>query len=211
MLEETYTVVDKTDDGFWKVKVEANIPFNIKYDNIFSEKENENVMDVQWGYFYTGVLEMRNGKLDKFPYSETLDQRWICILRQQEIVSTKPRLACLGALSSKEAITVPAGEFSDCLGSIAIINSINTEKRVDEVQRSLEKILTKNNIPESESLLVEETFTFGKELPLEYFLLLMGFRNEMYFAKNVGLIKEVQYNKRGEETYRLELKSYSIK
>lgn len=82
-----------------------------------------------------------------------------------------------------ETLSKHMGTFSNCLKNCAIIKGKN-----------LTELLLKNEPPE---------FSEGEKFG--------NFYTVSYYAKDVGLVKESQYNSKGEITCALELVEYSVK
>ncbi len=78
-------------------------------------------------------------------------------------------------------ITVPAGTFSNCLMNCRMVNGKNLADMLFE----------------GASPVYEDDFGC--------------FRTESFFAKNIGLVKEVQYDREGKVTYTLDLKTFKVK
>ncbi|MBI3007993.1 MAG: hypothetical protein HYY56_00475, partial [Candidatus Omnitrophica bacterium] len=86
----------------------------------------------------------------------------------------------IGTELLKEKIRVPAGTFSNCLKNCTMVNGEN-----------LADVLLKNAAPVYSEREGEKCF-----------------RTESFYVKDIGLVKEVQYNAKNKVTYQLELIEY---
>ena len=135
------------------------------------------------GYVGDGVWEIIKGE---HLGDETRNQIWSVVIKPDISISppTKDNESpawIIGAKMYEGKITVPAGTFSNCLMNCRMVHGKN-----------LRDVLFEGASPEYEG-------DFG------------CFRTESFFAKNVGLVKEVQYDNKGKIAYTLELKSFEVK
>ncbi|MBU3912465.1 MAG: hypothetical protein KKE50_00070 [Nanoarchaeota archaeon] len=190
ITQEKYTITGKGEGIFFNVKVEGENTRDGRYYSIESPilKREPNV---RWGYVGNGLWETIEGKnMD----TKTEKKTWCTIIKPGIVVSpgnredNKPPMWSIGAKMYKSTIAVPAGEFKNCLENLAMVHG----KNVGEVLfqgKPAEYVYDNPN----------EQSGFGR------------FRTESFYAKNVGLVKEIQYNSKGEVTYQLELIEFKVK
>lgn len=184
--EETYSVSEKDEGVYWKIRVQGENPRDGRYTHSLAGKgveRTDNSPEVKWGYVGDGVWEIVRGE---HLGDETRNQIWSVVIRPDIIISppTKDNKHpdwAIGAKMHDSEIKVPAGNFKNCLMNCRIVHGKN-----------LEDVLFRDTTPIYEG-------DFG------------CFRTESFFAKNVGLVKEVQYDGKGNIAYSLELKSFRVK
>lgn len=182
-----FTLAGRPEGALWNVKIEGNNPRDGRYSS-FTNKEDPNI---RWHYVEKGVWEIMDGE---YLGADTENRNWLVLLTPNVIISTsskdgEPSLRAMGAVLTKEIITTPAGVFSNCLKNCTMIKGKN-----------LAGVLLKNEVAQFSD--EEDIFgkdSFGKFLKISY------------YAREVGLIKEIQYNFKGEITYELELIEYNVK
>jgi len=182
---ETYTISNFTladKFAFWEVEIEGIIPRDGRYSSLYTKKEP----NVKWLYVNEGIWEIMDGE---YSDAETKNQTWLAVLKPGIIISDSVKQGetpfwAIGAVLTPEKITTPAGKFLNCLKNCTMIRGQN-----------LKEVLLENKPPEY----LEWEDGFG------------SFTTISYYAKDVGLIKEVQYNSKGEVTYKLELIDYNVK
>ena len=95
-------------------------------------------------------------------------------------------VACLG---TTESVKVPAGTFNNCLVMLTTL----PPEGIGDLRDRMPKLPAGMEVPPPK----ENDFT-------------RGWTTKTYFARGVGMVKEVQVSWDGRETYRLELKKYNI-
>lgn len=96
----------------------------------------------------------------------------------------------LGTRLTNERIQVPAGTFTDPLNCMTMTFCTNVND-----------VIHNNAAPEFGGLITGDT----RLLNMFYSF------TESWYAKGIGLVKEVQHDANSDITYRLELKSYAVK
>ncbi len=181
---ETYSISNSTlTDKFasWDVEIEGTIPRDGRYSSLYIKEEP----NVKWLYVDGGVWELMQGE---YLGAETISQTWLAVLEPGIIISDSAKEGeipfwAIGAVLIPEKITTPAGKFSSCLKNCTMIRGQN-----------LKEVLLKDMPPEYS----EQEDGFG------------NFTTISFYAEDVGLIKEVQYNSKGELVYELALIEYKV-
>jgi hypothetical protein len=182
VYEERYTIVGKDVGIFFKVKVDGDFPRDGRYNRTGPEE----VLNVRWGY--TGKGEVW----------ETMDGTYQGIKIRKEALSALLTAgtgvgspANSGGFPSwiitseiyKGSVKVPAGIFSDCLENIVLVGVKN-----------FKEALSGQEIPE-----YPDRGEFG------------GFMTKSVYARDVGLVKEFQFDEDNNLTYVLELTGFHVK
>jgi len=174
---------------FWSVSVKGDRARDGRYSNYVREEPN-----VRWGQIGArAIWEIIDGSF----YSDAKAlNKTECVLFALDSVSFSERVPegqavtwAIGAKRYVQPVSVPAGKFADCLLNIRMINGKN-----------LAAVLFEGASPEYGA----PPDSNSVERETDYF------RTETYFARDVGMIKEVQYNRKGDMTYSLELKSFNV-
>lgn len=186
VTQEKYTLIGKDEGVFFKVKVEGKNARDGRYDSIELQKEP----NIRWGYVKNKLCETIEGESMG---TKTEKKTWCAIIEPNIVISpgkreaNEPPIWSIGAKMYKSSITVPAGEFKNCLQNLTMVRGKNFAEVLFQ-DKSAEYVYND-----------DEQGDFGR------------FRTESFYAKNVGLVKEVQYNSKGEVTYQLELIEYNVK
>ncbi|MFH0978351.1 MAG: hypothetical protein V1837_03540 [Candidatus Woesearchaeota archaeon] len=90
----------------------------------------------------------------------------------------------VAAIEYDKSITVPAGRFGNILKNVTLVFGTNI---ADVIFKDAKPIYQKDRRADN------------------------CFMTVVYYAPKVGLVKEVQYNREGKETYTLELQSFNVK
>jgi len=191
---ESYSVTGKAGptawgEDFWNVSVDGNNPRDGRFVSFAKGRHTTlNTKVIKWGYSGKCLVEAMDGIS-----THTQDDRAVAFGRimgllepdnhiYQERGDGEPKQWLVNAMPNKATISVPAGTFDECLECVTIV-AINGAKEF--------AFLTHTDPADRNS--------FGK------------FTEKAYFAPHVGLVEEIQTDVNGDEVYRLELKSYSVK
>ena len=182
--EETYMIEQQINDA-WLVSALGQNPRDGRY---IDQKPGSKI---QW-YYNRNSVEETVECTDAG--AETQRKTILAFLQLDAIVTDglhhgAPHLS-IGSNRHRGRIKVPAGTFTDCLRTV----------RITHCKNPLEVVL--------HSAAPEYAFEPGKN---EEKMRFGRFMTESFYAKDIGLVKEVQHNALGEETYVLELRSYTIR
>ena len=181
--QETYTIIEKDESNFFKINLKAGAKARDgRYVDEYSSKPKD--PNIKWKYLGEGVWETVDGS---YMDTKTENQVFTAVLKP-DISLCDPTKEnedpswTVGATMYNGKITVPAGTFSDILENVTMVGGSNVGD-----------VLTKNA-----AMQTRKKDTFG------------CYMTKAYYAKNVGLILEIQTNLQGKETYRMELESYKV-
>ena len=181
--EETYTITGD-ESNFFNISLTAvKKARDGRYvDEYASKPTNPNI---KWKYLGEGVWETVDGS---YMDTKTENQVFTAVLKPDISLcdpakeNEDPSWTVGATMYTGGTITVPAGTFSDILENVTMVGGSN-----------IGDVLTKNA-----AMQTRKKDTFG------------CYMTKAYYAKNVGLILEIQTNLQGKETYRMELESYKV-
>ena len=141
------------------------------------------VSKVSWSYSEDGVSECIASR--HMSYDCESDALMALLKKGIVIYYSKdeetPPYWAIGSPDHGDTVQVQAGVFMDCIRNCTMVYGSNI---LDVVERG--------SVPDFQDR------DFG------------CFRTETYYARGVGMVKEVQYNTNGDKTYELELVSFSL-
>jgi hypothetical protein len=182
--EETYTITGKDESNFFNISLKADKKARDgRYVDEYSSKPTD--PNIKWKYLGEGVWETVDGS---YADTKTENQVFTAVLKPDISLcdpakeNEDPSWIVGATMYTGGTITVPAGTFSDILENVTMVGGSN-----------IEDVLTKNA-----TMQTRKKDTFG------------CYMTKSYYAKNVGLILEIQTNLQGKETYRMELESYKV-
>lgn len=180
---ETYTIIGESENNCFSVQVKGSEnPRDGRYNDIYSSSIEDR--NIRWQYVSRGVWEILDGN---YADTKTRDQIWSVLLDSDILISNPSNddenpSWIIGSTMSDNEITVPAGTFKNCLKNVTVVGGSNIED------------IIKNDSP----IKYLDKDGFG------------CFVNKSYYAKNIGLILEIQFDKKNNLVYKLELESYKI-
>jgi|GEM_PF-5726794 len=180
---ETYTITSKDENNCFSIQIKgSDNPRDGRYEDIYASSDDNR--NIRWKYVSKGVWEILDGR---YADTKTRDQIWSVILDSDILISNPSNKGeipswIIGSTMYDNKISVPAGTFANCLENVTVVGGSNIEE------------IIKNNSP----IRCKDKDGFG------------CFITKSYYAKDIGLILEIQFDKDNNIVYKLELEDYKI-